>query len=253
MIEWLGRHPTAYLDEMAGWLDQTFGIRPSISTVYRTLERARWSHKRTSRRAVERDAVLRAAWHARRLQHDESELVFIDESASNERTGDRRYGWSPEGVAAVDTVSGQRSKRYSILPALTIDGYIREATLIVQGSITGEIFEAWLQHWLLPALHQRPGRSVVIMDNASIHHGRQVEQVFRDAGIDFDYLPPYSPDFNPIEATFADMKAWMRRERQLMEQLQDFSVFLYMAIYIAGGRNARAHFRHAGYGPRVFI
>lgn len=237
---------------MAAWLNEQFGIRPSLSTVYRTLQRARWTHKKISRRAAERDSILRAAWQARRLQYDESEFVFIDENASHERTTDRRYGWSAEGIAVEDTVSARRSERYSILPALTIEGYIRGATLVVQGTVTGEIFQAWLQHWLLPALQQRPGRSVVIMDNASIHHGGPVEQLFRDADIDFDYLPPYSPDLNPIEATF-DMKAWMRRERQQLEQLEDFSVFLYMVIYIAGGKNARAHFQHAGYSARASI
>ena len=67
----------------------------------------------------------------RRLQYDERELIFIDESAANKRTPNRRYSWSPAGVIAEDIVSAERSERWTILPALTIDGYIEEATLIV--------------------------------------------------------------------------------------------------------------------------
>lgn len=77
---------------MASWIEYQFGVKPSISTVYRTLERARYTQKKVSRIKREQDQILRQAWKGRRLQYDEDELVFIDETAYNERTGDRKYG-----------------------------------------------------------------------------------------------------------------------------------------------------------------
>ena len=96
-------------------------------------------------------------------------LVFMDESAANERTLDRRYGWAPRGVPAIDTQVLHRSTHWSILPAYTIDGYL-ENTLVKQGSIDSELFSDWLCDHILPQCTHYPGpRSVLIMDNCSTH------------------------------------------------------------------------------------
>ena len=98
-------------------------------------------------------------------------LVFVDESAANERTKDRKYGWSPRGIPALETQILHHSKRWSILPAYTIDGYI--TTMIVQGSITRDIFNRWVREEVLPQCNLFPGfQSVLIMDNASIHQSQ---------------------------------------------------------------------------------
>ena len=96
-------------------------------------------------------------------------MVFIDESAANERTADRKYGWAPVGQIARASFSMQRSTRWSILPAYTIEGYITWE--IIQGSYNTELFNAFIIDKLLPLCNPYPGdRSVIVMDNAKIHH-----------------------------------------------------------------------------------
>ena len=96
-------------------------------------------------------------------------LVFVDKSAANERTFDRRYGWAPRDVPAIDTQVLPRSTRWSILPACTIDGYL-ENTLFKQGSVDSELFSDWLCDHILPQCTSYRGpRSVLIMGNCSTH------------------------------------------------------------------------------------
>jgi transposase len=183
---------------------------------------------------------IQPGWHAR-------QLVFIDESAANERTRDRKYGWSPQGFKATDILPIKRSQRWSILPALTVDGYL-DGTLIYQGSITADIFESWIENTVLPQCGSNGGdRSILIMDNASIHKSNTLKQLCIAANVDLVFLPPYSPDFNPIEATFGDLKAWVKRNYLLAAEFEGFGNFLTFAVEQTRGRYASQHFRKAGY------
>ena len=174
------------------------------------------------------------------------QLVFLDESAANERTGDRKYGWSPEGtICGVDRVL-KRSERWSILPALAVDGYL--SYLIFQGSITSAIFEAFVEEQVLPHCTPYPGpRSVLILDNAAIHKSTRLRELYKQHGVLLKFLPPYSPDYNPIEATFKDIKAWIRRNQRLAKDFESFKGFLHFAVSQVCGTHAAAHFREAGY------
>jgi transposase len=91
---------------------------------------------------------------------------------------------------------------------------------------------------------------VLVMDNASFHHGEAVKELCLRAGVKLVFLPPYSPNLNPIEEFFGDLKRFMRRNWVEYESnpAQDFGVFLDWYISAAGERvdNAKAHFRHAG-------
>lgn len=96
------------------------------------------------------------------------QLVFLDESGINSKLGERSYGWGKKGKCIPHKVSGQRSKNLSLLPALTIDGYI--ACNLYEGSVNRERFQAFIEDDVLPQCTPYPGpRSVIIMDNASIH------------------------------------------------------------------------------------
>jgi len=99
------------------------------------------------------------------------QLVFIDESAANERTMDRKFGWAPIGLPAREIRPAKRSERWSILPAYTLDGYITYD--IVHGSYNAELFRIFIENKVLPLCSPFPGpRSVLIMDNASIHRSQ---------------------------------------------------------------------------------
>jgi transposase len=88
------------------------------------------------------------------------------------------------------------------------------------------------------------------MDNASFHHTERIEQMCHDAGVKLVYLPPYSPDLNPIEEFFTELKAFIKRHWQIYEDdpEQGFDTFLEWYIDVVGGnkRSAGGHFRHAG-------
>jgi transposase len=131
-------------------------------------------------------------------------LVFLDESAANEFTKDRKLGWSMVGCPAVKERDFRRSERWSILPAYTKDGYM--AWKIFQGSYTKQIFNQFVCTEVLPRMNayggDRPPRSVLVMDNARIHCSEELQQMCNEAGVLLIYLLPYSPDYNPIEQSF---------------------------------------------------
>jgi transposase len=102
----------------------------------------------------------------------------------------------------------------------------------------------------------RGKNSVVVMDNASFHHTERIEQMCCDASVILVYLPPYSPDLNPIEEFFAELKAFIKKHWQIYEDHpgQGFDTFLEWCIDVVGSnkRSARGHFRHAGWAIEEF-
>jgi len=120
------------------------------------------------KRAAQRNQELRNLWRAVLGTYSADQLVFLDESAANERTGDRKYGWAPPGSIAIDVKPIKRTERWSILPAYSVDGYL--TWKIVKGSFTKELFNDFVVDDLLPVTHAFPGpRSVIVVDNAQIH------------------------------------------------------------------------------------
>jgi hypothetical protein len=151
--------------------------------------------------ALERNQVVRDRFVSEICYYTSNQLVFVDESASNERTADRRWGWSTRGDPCRVKQSSKRSKRWSILPTITINGYI--AWEVYQDSFTTERFNRFIRN-LMPYITAYPGlRSVLIMDNHSIHHSEELLEICAAHGVVLLYLPAYSPDMNPIKQSFA--------------------------------------------------
>jgi hypothetical protein len=121
------------------------------------------------RKAAQRDEELRAHWRDEVLPgYRSDQLIFIDESASNEYTVLRKFGWSPKGKRACVTVPLVRSKRWSVLPAYSSEGFLTWDTF--QGSYDTNLFNTFVESQLLPICNRFPEpRSVIVMDNASIH------------------------------------------------------------------------------------
>jgi transposase len=101
-----------------------------------------------------------------------------------------------------------RGQRYQILPAYAQDGVI--LSRIFQGSTDASFFESFIEQLLQPCGMWPEPKSVLVMDNASFHRSDQIKQLCYDAGVKLIYLPPYSPDFNPIEEFFAELKALIK-------------------------------------------
>ena len=120
------------------------------------------------KRAKERCQELREDWMLRLSGWKANQLLFIDESAANERSKDRKYGWAPIGVTPHEYIPLKRSVRWSILPVYSIDGYL--AWDVRHGSYDSTAFNEFIANYVLPQCNPFPAsRSVLVMDNAPIH------------------------------------------------------------------------------------
>jgi len=188
---------------------------------------------------------------AEMTEYTADQIVAVDESAANERTRDRKFGWSPQGVPCRVRLPGRRTERWSILPALTVDGWLDYE--LHQGSFDAERFEAFIER-VLEHMNPFPQRhSVLLLDNASIHHSERVTTTCREKGVIMAFLPPYAPDFNPIEIAFHELKEWMRRHRETGYQYsENFDMFIRLAMeQVCEPATARAYLRACGYGDPV--
>ena len=159
-------------------------------------------------RAAERDrpdvADARREWAAAQPALDPAKLVFLDETWATTDMA-RRYGRAPRGQRALDAVPHGRWRTTTVIAALRADGIT--APLVLEGAINGQSFLAYVRQVLAPAL--RPG-DVVVLDNLGSHKVAGVREAVEAAGATLRYLPPYSPDLNPIEQVFAKLKALLR-------------------------------------------
>ena len=121
---------------------------------------------------------------------------------------------------------------------------------VFQGTTDATVFEDFIEQLLLHCGRFPEPKSVIIMDNASFHRTERVEQLCHDAGVKLLYLPPYSPDLNPIEEFFAELKAFIKRnwKEYAENSAQGFDSFLEWCTDMVGARDSSAegHFRHAG-------
>lgn len=146
----------------------------------------------------------RQQWKASQTAIDPRKIVFLDETwAKTNMT--RTYGRSPQGSRLIEKTPSGRWQTTTFLGALRAEGFV--APLTVDGAINGPIFLAWVEQHLAPTL--TPG-DIVVMDNLSSHKVNGVRQAIEAAGAELRYLPPYSPDLNPIELAFSKLKKLLR-------------------------------------------
>lgn len=183
------------------------------------------------------------------------DLIFIDESIFNEKTEWRRCAYAPIGERARYKGNIERGALWSVHPAILVDGYL-PCTRIQRGYLDRDDFLDWLSQQLLPAISATygPCSKVIVMDNCSMHVAQVVIDMIEEAGHLVKYLPPYSPDFNPIELTFSVLKSWVRRyyfhERH---QFNGMGEWLRYAINASRcDRFAVKQFRHAAQGRYLF-
>jgi transposase len=136
---------------------------------------------------------------------DTSRFVFLDETGTSTNMV-RRYGRCPRGERLVGATPWGHWKTTTLVAGLRANGVV--APLVLDGPMTGEAFRAYVEQMLAPAL--APG-DVVVMDNLAAHKVSGVREAIRAVGASVLYLPPYSPDLNPIEQFFAKLKALLRK------------------------------------------
>lgn len=154
-----------------------------------------------SRRDV---AWRRKRWKAWQGRFDPERLVFIDETWIKTNMAPLR-GWGPKGQRLRGYAPHGRWRTMTFLAALRCDQLT--APCVFDGPINGQCFRAYVEQQLLPTL--KPG-DIVIVDNLGSHKAKATRQIIKHAGARLWFLPPYSPDLNPIEQTFSKIKHWMR-------------------------------------------
>lgn len=132
------------------------------------------------------------------------ELLYLDESGFQTNMT-RTHARCPRGQRAIDSVPRNRGKNLTLLCALTLAG--PTAPLVVEGGVNGTVFVTYVREVLVPVL--RPGQ-VVVLDNLGAHLRPKVRELVEATGALLVYLPPYSPDLNPIESMFSKLKAALR-------------------------------------------
>ena len=137
---------------------------------------------------------------------DPDRLVFVDESWASTNMA-RRHGRCRRGDRLRMSVPHGHWKTTTLIAGLRNSGIV--APFVIDRPVNRAVFEAWVEHVLVPTL--RTG-DVVVMDNLASHKGPRVRALIEAAGAELRYLPPYSPDFNPIEKAFAKLKALLRKE-----------------------------------------
>lgn len=248
LFDHLAEKPSLYIEEMAVFLWDEFGILPSSATIQRALSHEGWTKKKARQRAKEQNPQLRDFYQHKLSEFRSYHLVFVDESGCDKRIGFRRTGWAPVGVTPVQVSKFHRGQRYQILPAYAQDGII--LSHIFKGSAGAAFFEGFIEQLLQHCGRWPEPKSVLVMDNASFHHSDRVKQLCSDAGVRLLYLAPYSPDYNPIEEFFAELKGYIKKAWTTYEEDPDqgFKAFLQRCIDEVGSRqdSAEGHFRNAG-------
>jgi transposase len=196
--------------------------------------------KKRSVGASERDEFLRAAWRSLIAREIRAErLVFVDECSTNASLSPL-YAWSPKGERALCSVPRNWGANVTLLASMSVGGM--GPCLAVEGPTTREVFETYLGRVLVPSL--RSGQ-VVVMDNLSSHKGSRVRELIEERGCKVLYLPPYSPDFNPIEEAYAKIKALVRKaDARTREALIEA---IGGALEAVRAKDAHGFFEHRGY------
>lgn len=186
-------------------------------------------------------AEARRQWRNDQTKLDPTKLVFVDESGAS-TTMVRLYGRAPRGRRVVSRVPWGHWKTVTFVAGLRLDGFT--APFVIDCAMNGAIFIEYLRQCLVPRL--RPG-DIVIIDNLPAHKGDRVRQIIEAAGATLRYLPPYSPDFNPIEQSFAKIKAHLRKAKErTIPALYDRIGYALNTFAFTEFSN---YFRNAGYAP----
>ena len=204
-----------------------------------------------TRPALERNEQDRAEFCEIIAAHYRAEqLVFADESHFNRLTLRRPYAWSRRGERACRYEFSFRGTKYSMLPALSLDGILHLE--VVENAVTSADFRRFVEG-LLPRMNEFPlPNSVLVIDNASIHKFDGIREIVEDRGARLVYLPSYSPDFNPIELAFSTIKQWLRSNHDRVNQELEsdngtiYNIF-WEAVHSVTAEQARGWYKHCGY------
>ena len=220
----------------------------AASTICCTIIKLDLSRQRISHIAIQQSELKSVDYIADMSAFDPAMIVWIDETGCDRRNVLRHFGYSIRGLPLQDYQLQFRGVRYSTIGILSKEGV--QDVYITEGTVNGDIFLDFLYTQLLPILRPFDGRSinsVVVMDNVSIHRVDAVIDSICSVGALVRFLPPYSPDLNPIECVFGEVKQYMQANDLLVDTSLSIPTMLLMAFQIVSPENCRKCITYAGY------
>lgn len=256
--EFAENNPCFYIEELQEQLLENF---PDLSIVsVPTICRALRHDLKFSRKVLEKRAresvpfhLKEYYWELSQLYSFPEQLLFIDESSKDGRDVLRRHGWSRINTPAIAYQPFSRGGRVSVLAAFDTSGFC--AWKCTEGTFTRQRFHKAFIENVVPLLQPWPmPRSIVILDNARIHMYAELEQVIHGCCARILYLPPYSPQLNPIEKGFGLLKHWLQKEahhafRECPELVMDVAMKECFNARLSG----HSFYASCGYGHNALI
>ena len=243
LIAFMSKTPDARMSDVQYAWTECRHKTVSLGAVWNALQRIGWTHKKKTPEAYERERAdlmaRRAAFAQAQPQLVSQRLVFVDESGFR-LGGTPRYGWSPRGVDAPGTLVCGAWKQLTMLGAIALDGL--RGFMTIEGGTSTAVFLAFINQVLGPQL--RDG-DIVVMDNLAAHKNVDVIRAIKAFGAQPLFVPPYSPEFNPIEKTWGTLKDILRRARTKTVDLFDQSIA--EALQQITTTQIAGWIRHAGY------
>lgn len=185
-------------------------------------------------------AAKRAAWRAEVMPAlNPARLVFIDETWAKTNMA-RTHGYAPKGERLVDPVPFGHRHTTTFVGGLTLRGFV--APMVVDGAVNGDVFKAYVEQVLVPELRRG---DAVVMDNLGSHTVAGVREAIEGAGCRLEFLPPYSPDLNPIENAFSKLKGLLRKAAERTVDGRWATIGRLLDRFTR--RECQNYFRHCGY------
>ena len=241
-------NPSLYLGEICQKIAHVFEIQVSPATVCRIIRRHGFTRKKIQQVASQRSSEYRAAFVSEALTFDADKFVWVDETGCDRRDQVRKLGYALRGERPAYHRLLHRGNRISSIAALSTDGVV--AIEITKGTLDGEKFADFVRGKLIPEMLPFDGencRSIVVLDNCSIHHVSEVEDLFKQAGILVLFLAPYSPDLNPAEELFSYIKYYLKAHDEVLQVMDDPVPLIQGAFESVTADMCTSWIRHSGY------
>ena len=240
--------PSLYLQEVCHKVAEITDIHVSTTTVCCVLHKHGLTRKKIQQISLQRCSEYRGDFMAEVHLYNTAQYVWVDETGCNNKDHIRKFGYAMKGDYPVCHRIFHRGQRISAIAAMTLNGIL--AVDLKKGSVGGDVFFDFVGGFLIPNMVPFDGdspNSIVILDNCSIHHVRPVIDLFRDAGILVLFLPPYSPDYNPIELVFSKVKYFLKQHDDVLQAMDNPEPIIRSAFASITPQDCLNYVMHCGY------
>lgn len=226
--------PSLYLYEIADMMTEQTGQDWETYDVSRAMKQLGYKRVRSICLAAEADPQKQKQFvdFIKTLDAGPLHFVFIDETAADSRCTNREYVWALPGAKVCTESVFVRGQRFTTIAAMSADGLVGDP-LIMLGAASAQDFNDWFLSSVWPLLGKFPEcrHSVVVMDNCRIHDKALLEEICASVGALLVFLPPYSPNYNPIELLFGYVKTWLKSHRSEYENWTPVDTLQYLLKY----------------------